>query len=119
MATLTVQTIVETGLEATTAACAAGGDVFDNSTANRFIYINNTSATNSVVTVTAANTSFTVPGYGSMTKADKVVTVTAGEIRFIGPFPKSAFNNTSSQVAIAYSLTTGHEISILALPAAS
>lgn len=104
MATLTVQSITESGLEATYASADAGGDTFANDTTNRiFIHVKNGDASDHTVTVTPATASKEVAGFGTMTKATVAVVVTAGEERFIGPFPRGAFGNNP---AITYDAVT-------------
>ena len=110
MADLTVQTIVEAGLQATYPAAAAGGD-----TAAK-----NGSGGSLTVQVTAQNTSTSQPGWGTVTKGNVSVAVGAGEERFIGPFPISAFNNSSNKIAITYpGGVTSLTIAALKLPKAA
>ena len=112
MATLTAQEIVEAGLESTYAAAGAGGDEFTNN-GQEFIHIKNGSGGDLTVTVTAQRTSFTRPDAGVVSKADSVVVVTAGEERFIGPFPILAFNDSGNKAQITYSGVTSLTIAIL------
>ena len=99
MATLTVQASPEAG-GMTMAAAAAGGDVFPNDGKTLFFVIARAART---VTATAQDTSATVPGFGACTKADVVQAVEINTMDAMGPFPTTAFNNSSGQVAITYS----------------
>ncbi len=101
MATLTVQDSAEGGGISNTGA-AGGGDVFAND-GRTILLIDNQSGGALTVTVTAQETSTTKPGYGSVTKADVVQSVEANSVDIMGPFPKTAFNNSSGQVAVTYS----------------
>ena len=105
MATLSVQSLVETGVNATYTAAAELGDKFANDNARRtFVHIKNGSAGSITITfdVPTANQTTTKTGFGSLTKADLEVVVPAGEERFAGPF-YSCYNDTSGYVNITYS----------------
>ena len=115
MATLAVQDIIEAGLAPTFGSAAAGGDVAAND-GRMFLWVKNGDASSHSVTVTAQATSLNVKGYGTMTKANAVVAVPASGERLIGPFPQSAFNNTSDQIAITYDDVTGMTIAAVRLP---
>lgn len=108
MATLSRQKILAatTGLQATYAACAGGGDVVDNSDGKTFLHVKNGSGGALSVTVTAQNASTVVGGFGTLAVANVVVSVGAGAEKYIGPFPRQAYNNTSDQIAITYSGVT-------------
>lgn len=109
MSTLTNQSIVAAGVKATYAACAGGGDDFVNS-GKDFIHIKNghTSPQSVIINSQAAcNQGF---------DHDITVEVTNAEERFIGPFPKDRFNNTSDKVLLTYTGVTALTIAILRLP---
>lgn len=109
MATLTVQDIVQTGLEASYAAAAGGGDEIPN-TGQQFLHVKNGGGSDIVVTITSTAT------YGGLAVADPTVTVTAGEDRFIGPFPPGVYNNSNGRVAVAYDSVTSVTVAALRLP---
>ena len=117
MATLTVQSISEAGAALTYTAAASGGDVFPNADDRTFLHVKNGDAASKTVTITAQTTSATVAGFGVVTKANRTVTVPAGEDRLIGPFPTKAFNNSSSQVEVGYSATTSVTVAAVRVPA--
>lgn len=104
MATLSLQTPSETG-GITPVAADAGGDVFAN-TGKMYLLVHNGDASGITVTATAQNTSTSTADYGPLTKANAVTSVGAGATELIGPFPQTAFNNGSDQVAIGYSAVT-------------
>lgn len=115
MATLTVQSVAESGLEATYSSADAAGDDFANDSSNRiFIHVKNGDASSHTVTITPADATVTVPGYGAMTKSTPAVAIPAGEDRFIGPFPLTAFG---AAPAIAYDAVTSVTIAVLKVPA--
>ena len=95
MATLAVETIVEAGLAATYNAAAAAGDDFVNDGAERqFLHVKNAdAAVTRLITVTAAVSTTTKPGFGALSRANIAVTVPISGERFIGPFPLIAFGD--------------------------
>lgn len=108
MATLTVQDVVRAGLEATYASAAAGGDEMPNNDGKKmFLHVVNGGGSDCVMTIT---TTAVVDG---LAVADRTVTVTAAEERFIGPFPIEYYSTT---VAIAYDQVTSVTIAALRLP---
>lgn len=113
MATLTVQTITESGLTATYASASAGGDVVAND-GNVFLHVKNASGSPITLTI-AKQTSATINDtvYGKLTKADATATIAAGAEVLIGGFKPDAFNNSSGQIAISYSSATSVTIAAL------
>jgi len=108
MATLSVQTIDRAGdgLTPSFAAAAGGGDEFPN-TGREFIVVKNGSG--ATITVTAV-TPQTVSGLGV---ADEAYAVPASGERYIGPFPPSTFNNTSTgRVSLTYSGVTSLTVGV-------
>ena len=101
MATLTVQTPGEDGGVVPVAADVAG-DVYPNG-GDVYLYVQNDDASSITVTVTAQNTATTKDGFGPVTKANGGGSVGANSVDIFGPFPTSAFNNSSGQVAVTYS----------------
>lgn len=95
MATLSVETIVEAGLAATYNAAGASGDDFVNDGSERqFIHVKNSNgAATRTVTVTAAVSTTTKPGFGALSRANIQVVVPISGDRFIGPFPLIAFGD--------------------------
>ncbi len=102
MATLTVQDSPEAG-GVTFAAAASGGDVFANDGKTIFLILNVNAGAVRTVTATAQDTTATAPGFGAVTKASAVRAVPLASLDSMGPFPTTAFNNASGQVAITYS----------------
>ena len=107
MAALTSQTVSVTGLEATYAACAGGGDTFTNN-GRTFVHIDNASGGD--LTVTFDDTGSVSPAGATAFTPDVAVVVTAGESRFIGPFPTARFGTS---VAVTYSGVTTLTIAVL------
>jgi hypothetical protein len=106
MAVLTAQQVVTTGLEATFAAAAGGGDKFAN-TGRQIVEIVNGDASDTTLTIVT-------PGkYKGHAIADDTVTITAGERRHVGPFDPEIYNNASGQVDLAYSSVTSLTLAIL------
>ena len=95
MATLTVQQIALSGLEATfSSATASTGDKFLPGDTT-FIEVVNGGGSDITATITTQTTSI-----GGAAVADIAVTVTAGERRHIGPFPKEYFAASSDGLAV-------------------
>lgn len=114
MATLTVRTPTEEG-GVTFSAADAGGDVFPNNGKMLFV-VHNGGGGSITVTATAQSTATSTPDYGPLTKANAVTTIAAGATDVIGPFPQTAFNNASSQVAISYSAVTSVTVAAIQAP---
>ena len=118
MADLTIEALLEGGLEASYAAASSGGDALLNLQGDVILHVRNGDASSHTVTITAQDTGHEVPGYGAMTKSDVQVAVPAGEDRFIGPFPRQAFNDANGKVQVSYDAVTGVTIAALKVPRA-
>lgn len=111
MATLIVQDIVEAGLAAAYANADAAGDDFANDSSRRvFTHVKNGGASQITVTSTPVETTKQVPGFGEMTKSGIDVDIPAGEDRFIGPFPITAYGATPT---INYTDVTSVTVAVL------
>lgn len=106
MATISLQTITESGLTPTMTAAAGGGDQFLNSRGDVFLFVENGSGSSVTVTVTAQTTTFSDEKYGSSTKANITKAVSAAGQAMIGPFAPNAFNDSSGYVQVSYSSAT-------------
>ena len=106
MATITVQTITESGITPTFASATAEGDVMDNDGKTFLLVKNNRTDTSTTVTVTAQVTSFDVGAFGPLTKSNASLTISAGAEGMIGPFAPLAFNTNDSQISITYTAAT-------------
>lgn len=105
MATMTVQTIAEGGLNPAYSAVAATDD-FDNALGDVLLHVKNNNAGACVVTINpVAGASRPIPGLGAMTKAAAGASIPAGQERIFGPFPPGAFNNASGRVTAGYGVT--------------
>lgn len=111
MATLTVQNIVEAGLEASYAAADVAGDTFANPLgAHTFLHIKNGDASDMDVTIAALQSTYKDQFLGNLAKNDISVTVTAGEERFIGPIRAAAFGTAPD---IQYSAVTSVTVAVI------
>lgn len=109
MATLTVQQIAVTGLEAAAAAAAAaGGDDFVNN-GKTFIKVTDGAATAPTVTIASR----VACSRGSTHNI--AVAITAGESRYIGPFPMDRFNDANGKVSVTYSAVGSVTIEVFTL----
>ncbi len=110
MALLTVQNTKEGG--AITFAAVSSSDTFPND-GKTIVILFNDNASPSTATVTAQDTTASGVGFGAVTKADAVQVIEADTCDVMGPFPVSAFNNASAQVAIGFSVTTDLTIAVV------
>lgn len=111
MATLSVESITESGLNATYSAADVAGDTFSNDTSEEiFLHVKNGDASPHTVTVTAIVASRVIPGLGTVTKADSSTAIPAGEDRFIGPFPFTAYGSSPD---ITYDDVTSVTVAVL------
>ena len=101
MATLAVQNAPEGG-GVTFVTATGGGDVAPND-GKTVLLLWNDDASLAVVTVTAQDTTANAAGFGAVTKVDAVKSIAANTADVMGPFPTTAFNNSSGQIVITYS----------------
>lgn len=108
MATLTIETVDEDGLNATYNSAAAGGDQFANN-GEIILHVKNANVGAArTVTVDAP----TVCNRGST--HDSVTTVPLSSDRFIGPFPTAYYNDANGNCQITYS-DSGADITVAVL----
>lgn len=98
MAVLTVQRVVLAGLNPTFAAAGSAGDLLPNDGRTILVVKNGGTAS---INVTPANLKLCE----RQVDHDVAVAVPAGEERWLGSFKKIWFDNSSGQVAVAYSGT--------------
>jgi hypothetical protein len=110
MATLTVETIVEAGLNATYNAAAGGGDEFVNNGEIVLHVKNANGASARQVTVDAPTTC----NRGST--HDSVVSVPLSSDRFIGPFPTAYYNDADGKCQITYDNAADVTVAVLKVP---
>lgn len=115
MALLTEQDVVSTGLVATYSQVNSTETVKCDEHERAFLHVKNGGGGSINVTITADDTSISVPGVGTLTIANWVVAVTNGTEAFIGPFP-DAFKDSTNTVAIAYSGTTSVTAAVIRVP---
>jgi hypothetical protein len=111
MATIAIQEMAITGLEATYEAANAGGDVFSND-GRTFYHVKNGGGSPINVTITSNHPS---PPPGTDNE-DVVVAVTNGEERMIGPVNQKGYNNASGQAEVSYSAVTSVTVAAIRLP---
>ena len=102
MATLTVVDSPEAG-GVTFVSAASGGDVFANDGKTIFLILNVNAGSPRTITATAQDTTANAAGFGAVTKANAEQAVEQATLDCMGPFPTTAFNNSSGQVVITYS----------------
>lgn len=106
MATLSVENISLTGLNATYNAVSAS-DEFPNTSGRIFIHVKNGDASANTVSITTPKT------FEGLAVADAGGSVPAGEDRFFGPFKPGLFNDSSGNVTVTHSNTTANTIAVL------
>ena len=118
MATLTREVLGESGLDATYVAASGGGDQVDNSDGRTVLHVKNGGGGSITVTVAEQLSGSTIqdPSYGTLSKSDATLVITAGDEGFFGPFKKGAFNDTSQYIQITYSGVTSVTIAALKFP---
>lgn len=117
MALLTINKVLETGLTSNLESCDTNGDEFLNS-GIEFLMVSNSHASQAYnITISAQSTSFTHATYGSVTKANVVKTVSAGQVAFLGPFKQRAFDDSDRKVQITYLTTGGAALSTIGIAA--
>lgn len=109
MADLTVQQLALAGVTPTFGAAAAGGDTFTNS-GRTFLVVKNGGA--SSVDVTANSVTPCNQGFDH----DQAIAVAAGAEKWIGPFPKTRFNDATGKVGVTYSGVTSVTVAAVELP---
>ena len=109
MATLTPQTIVSAGLNATYAAADVAGDEFSNA-GKQFINIKNGDASPHTVTIATPRT------IDGLAVADRDVVIPAGEERIIGPLSVTTYNDVAGLVQLTYDAVTSVSLAVLQLP---
>ena len=90
MAVLTAAAVSRDGVDPAPVAADAAGDEFTN-TGKEFLYVENSGAGSIVITIT---TQQTVDG---LAVPDRTVTIPAGGIRLIGPFPGTIYNRSAAE----------------------
>lgn len=114
MATLTSQSITESGIASPIRTAAGVSDKWANS-GSEFVEIQNGGGETCVVTFTSVITSFTSPTYGLATKSSRTISVASGITSLIGPFTASAYNDEDGYCTITYSVRTGVRVSVFTL----
>tara|TARA_B100000902_G_scaffold399581_1_gene471168 strand:- start:2023 stop:2367 length:345 start_codon:yes stop_codon:yes gene_type:complete len=114
MATLTAQQITQAGLKPTTVTPDAGGDKLAN-TGEQFFHVENASGSAITATVVPVVTTVVDPLLGTLKKENAVLSLSAGEDGFLGPFEVDAFNDTDGNITITCSAQTSIKLSALYL----
>ena len=117
MATLAVQDAPEGG-RVTFVPATGGGDVVPNDGKTVLVFWND-DASLAIVTVTAQDTTANAPGFGAVTKADAVKSIAANTADVMGPFPTTAFNNSSGQIVVTYSSVTDLDVAAVRVSGAT
>ncbi len=108
MATLTAVSPARAANAFSMQAAAAGGDDFVNS-GSELLLIEHTDELGSDVDLTIV-TQQTVDGEDV---ADKVITIPAGTLHLLGPFPRAIYNDGDDKVQLTYSDETDVEVGVL------
>lgn len=106
MSVLTIQPQTEAGDEASYVAAAAGGDEVTNVDGDTVLHIKNGHSSAQTVTITAQDTNATNPKHGAVTKADASIAISANGEAHIGPFRRTAFNDSGGSIQITFSGVT-------------
>ncbi len=112
MATLTVASAAETGVDMTGAACAGGGDAFANS-GLEVLHITNADGSPHTATIVTQVTS------DGLAVTALAVVCAAGKTTAIGPFKPGIFSDANGLVQITYSAVTSMSAKVLKVTPAS
>ncbi len=118
MATLTLQNVARTGVDpaAGEVAAASGGDEFTND-GGTMLRVNNGGGGAVAVTITAQTTEVKPNDQlGKLTVGNVVVSVGAGLVREIGPFPPGIFNDANGRVQVTYDQDVSVTVAARRLP---
>jgi hypothetical protein len=89
-----------------TAVDATNGNQIANNSGNLLLVIHDADASNAcTATVTAQTTSVKVSGFGTMTKANLTIALTAGQTKAVGPLQSAPWNDGNGYVQVTYSGT--------------
>lgn len=111
MATLSVQSIVATGLSPAFASAAAGGDEFVNDE-RTYLHVKNGDASPHTVTITKQRATVQGPdGFGDIALSDIAVAVPAGEERLIKA-PPAIYNDSNGKAQVTYSAVTSVTVGV-------
>ena len=114
MANQAVQDIVETGLNPSFVAAAAGGDDFVNGDRTFLVVKNGALAV--IVTITVQHTSFDIDKFGKVIFASLVITVPATEERWI-KVPLAPYTDGFGKVQVTYDDVTNVTVAAVRMPA--
>lgn len=109
MAALSSQDMSLSGLQATYASAAGGGDTMPTGERN-FLHVKNGSG--GAITVTVDSQLACDQG----SDHDAVASVAAGQEEFIGPITPRRFNNSSGTADISYSGVTSLTVAVVRIP---
>lgn len=113
---LVVGSISETPIEGGYAAPdSVDGAEAANPNGDLLLHVKNTGISSATLTVTAQKTSFSVSGHGPLAKDDLVVSLDAGEEKFVGPFPKRPWNDSDDKVEMEAGGAGAADIEVAAL----
>ncbi len=113
MANQAVQDVVETGLNPTFAAAAAGGDDYINS--DRTLFAVKTGATPVVVTIVVQRATFDIDKFGKVTFAALVINVPLTEERWI-KVPLAPYTDGNGKVQVLYDDETNVTVAAVRFP---
>lgn len=109
-------TLTETAQDFFTDADQANGNKITNPSGVMTIVARNASASDAAtVTITAQNTSFEVSGYGTLTKANLVITLALGETKTVILKGTVPWNDSSGDIILAIGGVAAADVSLAAL----
>jgi len=108
MAVLTVRVATRESLVLTDALAAAGasGDSWAN-TGQEYLAVQNGSGSAVTVTLVYRNT------FDSQTPANRTVSVGAGDLVLIGPFPQALYNDANQRASVTYSAASSVSVAAI------
>lgn len=109
MAELAVQTAVKTGVVPTLNAVSAS-DEFSND-GRTILWVTNGSGGSLTVTIVSQNTIDT-----DLAIADRTVTLTTGQVKVLGPYATTHYNDADGMCTLQFSATTSVTCAVISVP---
>jgi hypothetical protein len=112
--------VVTTGQAAAAFADVTGdtvnGNQIRNNNGDLVLLLRNSHGTDSVtVTIDAPSTSYSIPGYGTLTRSDISVSLAAGEMKHVGVL-NSTWNDANGYVQLTYTGTGTPKVTAIRSP---
>lgn len=117
MATLTVQSLSQSGLTPSLSAAASGGDDFVCADDQRhFVEMDNEDASSHTLTIAAQRSTAQQSGVGDVAVSDISVAVAAGARGLVGPITSAYIRSSDGKVEMTYDAVTSVTVGAFKVP---